>query len=87
MPLEIRLTADVGDGRLMFWRAQVGQRLEQGQVIAEIETDKAVLEVESPASGVLAVQVVAEGQRVRGGEVVAVLAGLGEDVATIQQGL
>ena len=40
-------------GRIVRWLAEEGESVEQGQVILEIETDKAAVEVEAPASGVL----------------------------------
>jgi pyruvate dehydrogenase E2 component (dihydrolipoamide acetyltransferase) len=41
-------------GRLIAWRKQEGDRVSKGEPLLEIETDKAVMEVEAPADGVLA---------------------------------
>ena len=41
------------EGRIVRWLAEVGELVEQGQPIAEVETEKVVNEVESPASGIL----------------------------------
>ncbi len=47
------LGADMKTGRLIAWRKQPGDRLRRGDVIAEVETDKADVEVEVFADGVL----------------------------------
>jgi 2-oxoisovalerate dehydrogenase E1 component len=44
----------VSEGKLVGWLHAVGDRVEAGQTIAEIETDKAVVEIEAPVSGILA---------------------------------
>jgi pyruvate dehydrogenase E2 component (dihydrolipoamide acetyltransferase) len=41
-------------GKLLGWRKQEGDRVRKGEPLLEIETDKAVVEVESPADGILA---------------------------------
>src|SRR5216684_1025610 len=41
-------------GKLIAWRKQEGDRVTKGEPLLEIETDKAVMEVEAPADGVLA---------------------------------
>src|ERR1700676_2628663 len=41
-------------GKLVAWRKSEGERVAKGEPLLEIETDKAVLEVESPADGILA---------------------------------
>jgi pyruvate dehydrogenase E2 component (dihydrolipoamide acetyltransferase) len=41
-------------GKLIAWRKQEGDRVTKGEPLLEIETDKAVMEVESPADGILA---------------------------------
>jgi pyruvate dehydrogenase E2 component (dihydrolipoamide acetyltransferase) len=45
------LSASMDSGAVTKWRIAVGERIRAGQIIAEIETDKAVLEYESPESG------------------------------------
>lgn len=52
------------EGRIAVWRKQVGDRVEQGEIILEIETDKATLEVESTASGVIKKILVPAGETV-----------------------
>src|ERR1700734_1851721 len=41
-------------GKLIAWRKQDGDRVTKGEPLLEIETDKAVMEVEAPADGILA---------------------------------
>ncbi len=41
-------------GKLIAWRKQEGERVAKGEPLLEIETDKAVVEVEAPADGILA---------------------------------
>lgn len=60
-------------GRLVAWRKKEGEAVRKGEPLMEVETDKAVVEVEAEASGILA------GVRVREGETVAV----GQHVAWI----
>jgi 2-oxoisovalerate dehydrogenase E1 component len=43
----------ISEGRLVVWRKQVGDRVTAGEVIAEIETDKAVIEIEAERDGTL----------------------------------
>ena len=52
------------EGRIVAWHKQVGDRVEKGEIIFEVETDKAVMGVESPATGVLSKILVAEGKTV-----------------------
>lgn len=56
MPKEIilpSLTADFESGVIEEWHKKVGDRIEVGDVIAEVSTDKAVVELEAPDAGVL----------------------------------
>src|SRR6201993_2976159 len=41
-------------GKLLAWRKKEGERITKGEPLLEIETDKAVVEVEAPADGILA---------------------------------
>jgi pyruvate dehydrogenase E2 component (dihydrolipoamide acetyltransferase) len=67
-------------GNLAKWHVKEGDKVSAGDVIAEIETDKATMEVEAVDEGTVAKIVVAEGTAdVPVNEVIAVLAGEGED--------
>ena len=52
------------EGLVLSWKKQEGEPVEKGEIILEIETDKAVAEVESPASGVVKKILVPEGETV-----------------------
>ena len=56
-----KLGFDMAEGVLVRWVKQIGEDINKGDVLAEIETDKATVEVESSASGVVLQQIVDEG--------------------------
>ena len=75
-------------GTLAKWLVKEGDTVESGDVIAEIETDKATMEVEAIDEGTIAKIFVAEGSEdVKVGEIIAVLAEDGEDVADVASGV
>jgi pyruvate dehydrogenase E2 component (dihydrolipoamide acetyltransferase) len=84
MPINILMPAlspTMEKGNLAKWLKKEGDKVQSGDVIAEIETDKATMEVEAVDEGTLAKIVVPEGtQDVPVNDVIAVLAGDGEDV-------
>src|ERR1700757_986273 len=84
MPVNILMPAlspTMEKGNLAKWLKKEGDKVKAGDVIAEIETDKATMEYESIDDGVLAKIVVPEGtQDVPVNQLIAVLAGEGEDV-------
>ncbi len=61
----------VAEGQVGQWLVQVGEAVEQDQALLEIETDKVAVEVPAPAAGVLASQLVAEGDTVTPDQVIA----------------
>src|SRR3954449_1266153 len=84
MPTNILMPAlspTMEKGNLAKWLKKEGDTVKSGDVIAEIETDKATMEVEAVDEGTLAKIVVPEGtEDVAVNAVIAVLAGEGEDV-------
>ncbi len=79
------LSPTMTEGTLARWLFEEGAAVAPGDVIAEIETDKATMEVEAVDEGVLAKILVPGGtQGVAVGTVIAVLAEEGEDVSDIQ---
>jgi 2-oxoisovalerate dehydrogenase E1 component len=60
----------VSEGKLVRWLQDDGAAIEAGAIVAEIETDKAVVEIEAPASGRLAQHVRAPGTTIRMGETI-----------------
>ncbi len=76
------LSPTMEEGTLSKWLKKEGDRVKSGDIIAEIETDKATMEVEAVDEGVLARILVPAGtEGVKVNEVIAVLAGEGEDVS------
>lgn len=65
-------------GTLLSWRKKEGDRVTKGEALAEVETDKAVVELESPGDGILASVKVKEGAVVPVGQVIAWLVQPGE---------
>ncbi|MEU3269939.1 dihydrolipoamide acetyltransferase family protein [Saccharomonospora sp. NPDC006951] len=59
-----RLSDTMEDGVIVAWHKQVGDKVGKGEVLAEIETDKAIMELEAYDDGVLERVLVAEGERV-----------------------
>jgi len=80
MSVEIRvpqLPESVADATLVAWRKQPGQSVARDENLADLETDKVMLEVPAPSNGVLREIKVAEGSTVKSGELLAII----EDVA------
>src|ERR1700746_2604368 len=84
MPTNILMPAlspTMEKGNLAKWHVKEGDKVKSGDVIAEIETDKATMEVEAVDEGTIAKIVVPRGtQDVPVNDVIAVLASEGEDV-------
>jgi pyruvate dehydrogenase E2 component (dihydrolipoamide acetyltransferase) len=85
MPIELKMPAlspTMEEGTLAKWLKQEGDKVASGDVIAEIETDKATMEFEAVDEGVLAKILVAEGtDEVKVGTVIALIAEEGEEVS------
>ena len=65
-------------GKLIAWRKKEGDRVSKGEPLLEIETDKAVVEVEAPADGILAGIKAAEGADIPVGQTIAWIVAPGE---------
>jgi pyruvate dehydrogenase E2 component (dihydrolipoamide acetyltransferase) len=74
-----QMGADMTEGTLVRWAKQIGQQVNRGDIIAEIETDKATVELEAFDSGILRATLVEEGAVVPVGTAIAVL-GSAEEV-------
>jgi pyruvate dehydrogenase E2 component (dihydrolipoamide acetyltransferase) len=90
MPTNILMPAlspTMEKGNLAKWLKKEGDQIKSGDIIAEIETDKATMEVEAVDEGVLAKIVVPEGTAdVPVNDIIAVIAGEGEDVKEVGKG-
>jgi pyruvate dehydrogenase E2 component (dihydrolipoamide acetyltransferase) len=75
-----KLGFDMAEGVLVRWVKQVGENIDKGDVLAEIETDKATVEVESPASGVILQFMVDQGDVVPVSAPIAIVGEEGEEV-------
>jgi pyruvate dehydrogenase E2 component (dihydrolipoamide acetyltransferase) len=75
-----KLGFDMAEGVLVRWVKQVGEPVNKGDVLAEIETDKATVEVESAFSGVVLQLLVSEGDVIPVNDPIAVVGEEGEDV-------
>jgi pyruvate dehydrogenase E2 component (dihydrolipoamide acetyltransferase) len=81
------LSPTMEKGNLAKWLKKEGDKVKSGDVIAEIETDKATMEVEAVDEGTIAKILVPEGtQDVPVNDIIAVLAGDGEDVKAASAG-
>jgi len=76
-----KLGFDMAEGLLVRWVRQVGENINKGDVLAEIETDKATVEVESSASGVVLQLIVDQGTMVPVNAPIAVVGKVGEVIS------
>src|SRR5579859_999942 len=74
------LSPTMEEGRLVKWSKKEGDQVKAGDTLAEVETDKAVMELVARADGSLIKVVVQEGQTVPVGNVVAYIGAVGEKV-------
>ena len=63
----------VSEGKLVRWLKQQGDAVQAGEVVVEVETEKAVVEIEAPCSGVLAQRLEQEGSVVKMGQQIGVI--------------
>ena len=82
MPINItmpRLSDTMEQGTVVKWHVNTGDSVSPGDVIADIETDKATMELEAFDEGTVAALAIEEGQTISVGETIVVLAEEGED--------
>jgi pyruvate dehydrogenase E2 component (dihydrolipoamide acetyltransferase) len=88
MPVEItmpRLSDTMEEGTLVKWRVKVGAKVKPGDLLADVETDKATMELQAFDEGTVAKLVVEEGETAAVGKLILVLAEKGEDVKQVAQ--
>ncbi len=78
-----QLSPTMEEGKLIEWKVAVGDTIEQGDIVAEIETDKANMEVEALGGGVLREIVVEAGRTVPVGALIGVIAAPDEPIDDI----
>ncbi len=74
-----KLSDTMTEGTLVTWKKKKGDKVSAGEVLAEIETDKATMEWESPEDGTLTKIYVEEGSKVNVGDKIAFIGGEGEE--------
>ena len=74
-----KLSDTMTEGTLIAWKKKKGDKVSAGEVLAEIETDKATMEWESPEDGTLTEIYVEEGGKVNVGDKIAFIGGEGEE--------
>src|SRR5687768_3203199 len=88
MPTEITMPQQsdtMTEGTVVKWLKKEGDKVKAGDVVAEIETDKAVMEMEAFEGGTLAAIVVREGQKVPVGALLALIATGSEKVEDVKK--
>src|ERR1043165_5343698 len=78
-----KLSDTMTEGVVAKWHKKVGDKVKSGELLADIETDKATMEFESFQDGVLLYQGVAEGKGAAVDSILAILGKGGEDVQAI----
>jgi len=81
-----QMGADMEEGTIIKWLKSVGDQVERGEIIAEIETDKANVELEAFDSGVFRLALAGEGDTVDVGTIIAIVAGKDEDISKYANG-
>jgi len=80
-----KLSDTMTEGTLVSWKKKKGDNVSAGEVLAEIETDKATMEWESPEDGTLTEIYVEEGGKVNVGDKIAFIGGEGEETPKEQE--
>ena len=78
-----RLSDTMEEGKILRWLKKEGDRVEGGDIIAEVQTDKADIEMEAFGSGILRKIVVGAGQSAPVGQLIGVIAEEGEDLSAL----
>ncbi|MGH7460570.1 MAG: biotin/lipoyl-containing protein, partial [Longimicrobiales bacterium] len=89
MPTKVHIEAlspTMEEGQLVRWLKNEGDTVKEGDVLAEIETDKATMELVARGSGVLRARLIEEGKTAPVGTVIGVIAGPDEDISALTGG-
>jgi pyruvate dehydrogenase E2 component (dihydrolipoamide acetyltransferase) len=82
--LMIALSPTMEEGTILSWNKKVGDSVETGDVLCEVETDKATMEYESAQEGILLSIILPEGSKARVSDVIAIIGEKGEDIADLE---
>ena len=77
-----KLTDTMEEGVLLAWKKREGEQVQAGEALAEIETDKAIMDLEAFASGILRKILVQEGATVMSGTLIGVIGEADEDITS-----
>ena len=80
------LSPTMEEGQLVRWLKNEGDTVKEGDVLAEIETDKATMELVARGAGILRARMIGEGQTAPVGTVIGVIAGADEDIGALTGG-
>jgi pyruvate dehydrogenase E2 component (dihydrolipoamide acetyltransferase) len=78
-----KLSDTMEEGRILRWLKKEGDTIETGQALAEVETDKATVEMEAYTNGTIRKLLSGEGQFAKVGELIAIIGAPGEDVSAL----
>ncbi|MPZ48325.1 MAG: dihydrolipoamide acetyltransferase [Dehalococcoidia bacterium] len=81
-----QMGADMKEGTIINWRKAEGDEVNRGEIIAEIETDKANIEIEAFGAGVFRKAIHKDGETVPVGTIIAVIAAPSDDIAKYEGG-
>ena len=80
------LGSDMTEGTLVEWKKKVGDRVVKGEIIAEVDTEKAAIEIESFHTGVIEQLLAKPGERIPVGTVMAIIREEGTQATTSRSG-
>jgi pyruvate dehydrogenase E2 component (dihydrolipoamide acetyltransferase) len=81
-----RLSDTMTEGKVAKWHKKVGDKIKEGDILAEIETDKAVQDFESEIEGTLLFVGVEEGAAAAVDSILAIIGAEGEDISSLKGG-
>ncbi|MFN5581103.1 biotin/lipoyl-containing protein, partial [Gemmatimonas sp.] len=80
------LSPTMEEGRLVKWTKNVGDAVKSGDTLAEVETDKAIMELVARGDGILRARLIDEGQTSTVGVTIGVIAAADEDISAFTGG-
>ena len=78
-----KLSDTMEEGKILRWLTKEGDKVETGQTLAEVETDKATVEMEAYTNGVIRKLIAGEGDTIKVGALIAVIGGADEDISAL----